>query len=73
MDKENKNEDDLGCMSVIVVVFVLFIIPIAYIIQSASIDAKLDDILKQQWEIIENIKYIKRSIKNDTMVYKDEI
>lgn len=67
MDKENENKGDLGCMGVIVVVFVLFILPIAYIMQSASIDAKLDDILKQQWEIIENDKEIRQSIENDSI------
>lgn len=71
MDKENENKDDLGCMSVIVVVFVLFILPIAYM-QSASIDAKLDDILNQQREIIENIKNIRRSIEYYSIINKEE-
>ena len=69
---ENEDKKNIGCTG-FAFMAVIFLSPLIILMQTASIDAKLDDILKQQREIIENVKYIKRSIKNDTIVYKDEI
>lgn len=59
---ENKDEDKFGCMSFVVAV-VFFVLPISYIMLCVSIDSTLNDISQQQWEIIEDIEYIKQSIR----------
>lgn len=63
---ENKDNDNFGCMNFIVAV-VFFVLPISYIMLCVSIDSILNDIQQQQWEIIEDIEYIKQSIENNSI------
>ena len=52
---------------------VIFLSPLIILMQTASIDSDLDYISYKQIEIEKMIQDIMQSIKNDTIVYKDEI
>lgn len=69
---ENEDKKNIGC-TWIVFMAVIFLSPLIILMQTASIDSDLDYISYKQIEIEKMIQEIRQSIKNDTIVYKDEI